>query len=153
LTSGLAMGLAASSGDALVGLGTIWWMRRGGKNVIPIRYVSIAADNTALTPGMAGAGEAGVAMIGVYLWVTIGNGFRFGPRYLLASYWLSLIGFGLQMLFVPFWAQHMTIGIGMLISGAVVPLYALVLINRLTAQKNAAEQLSNAKSRFVANVS
>ena len=153
LTSGLAMGLAASSGDALVGLGTIWWMRRGRKNVIPLRYVSIAADNTALTLGMAGAGEAGVAMIGVYLWVTIGNGFRFGPRYLLASYWLSLIGFGLQMLFVPFWAQHMTIGIGMLISGAVVPLYALVLINRLTAQKNAAEQLSNAKSRFVANVS
>jgi hypothetical protein len=81
---------------------------------------------------MAGAGEAGVAMIGVYLgsrsqWIPIWS------TLLLASYWLSLIGFGLQMLFVPFWAQHMTIGVGMLISGAVVPLYALVLINRLTA--------------------
>ncbi len=153
VTPGLSMGLAASSGDALVGLCTISILRRSRRHAIPLRYLSIFADNTALTLGMAGAGEAGVAMIGVYLWVTIGNGFRFGPRYLLTSYWLSLLGFGLQMLFVPFWEQHRTIGIGMFISGAVVPLYALVLINRLMAQKNAAEQLSNAKSRFVANVS
>jgi len=147
------MALAASSGDALVGLGTIWILRHSRRHAIPLRYLSIIADNTALTLGMAGAGEAGVAMIGVYLWVTIGNGFRFGPRYLLTSYWLSLFGFGLQIFFVPFWEQHRTIGIGMFISGAVVPPYALVLINRLMAQKNAAEQLSNAKSRFVANVS
>ncbi len=153
ITTGLSMGLAASSGDALVGLCIIWWLRRSHEHVVPLRYVAITADNVALTLGMAGAGEAGVAMIGVYLWVTIGNGFRFGPRYLLASYWMSLLGFGLQLLFVPFWEQHRMIGVGMLISGAIVPLYALVLIIRLTAQKDAAEQLSNAKSRFVANVS
>jgi len=153
LTRGLIMGLAASSGDALVGIFVIWWLRRSRKYVVPLRYTAIAADNIALTLGMAGAGEAGVAMIGVYLWVTIGNGFRFGPRFLLASYWLALVGFSLQLIFVPFWAQHLMIGIGMLISGAIVPLYVLVLIVRLTAQKDAAEQLSNAKSRFVANVS
>ena len=152
-TLGLGMGLAASTGDAFVGLGVIWWLRRSRKYVVPLRYAAIAADNTALTLGMAGAGEAGVAMIGVYLWVTIGNGFRFGPRFLLASYWLALFGFSLQLIFVPFWSQHLIIGIGMLISGAIVPLYVLVLIIRLTAQKDAAEQLSNAKSRFVANVS
>ena len=153
VTPGLAMGLGASSGDALVGLGAIWWLRRSKRHVVPLRYLAIGADNIALTLGMAGAGEAGVAMIGVYLWVTIGNGFRFGPRFLLASYWLSLACFSLQLVFVPFWEHHLMIGIGMLISGAIVPLYVLVLIIRLTAQKDAAEQLSNAKSRFVANVS
>jgi two-component system sensor histidine kinase RpfC len=102
---------------------------------------------------MAGAGEAGVAMIGIYLWVTIGNGFRFGPKYLLSSYWLSLVGFGLQLLFVPFWQQHKVVGVGLLLATAIVPLYVLVLLIRLTGQKEAAEQLSNAKSRFVANVS
>ncbi|MCC7325396.1 MAG: response regulator [Burkholderiales bacterium] len=153
MTAGLAMGLAASSGNALIGLGAIAWLRRDRKHVVALRYLSIVSDNTALTLGMAGAGEAGVAMVGVYLWVTIGNGFRFGPRYLLASYWLSILGFGLQMLFVPFWEQHRSIGVGLMIAGAILPLYVLVLINRLTAQKDAAEQLSNAKSRFVANVS
>lgn len=153
LTRGLLMGLAASSGDALVGIFVIWWLRRSRKYVVPLRFTAIAADNIALTVGMAGAGEAGVAMIGVYLWVTIGNGFRFGPRYLLTSYWLALTGFAMQLIFVPFWEQHLMIGLGMLISGAIVPLYALMLLIRLTAQKDAAEQLSNAKSRFVANVS
>lgn len=153
LTSGLTLGLVASSGSILVGTVAIWWLRRSREHVIALRYVAIASDNLALTVGMAGAGEAGIAMIGVYLWVTIGNGFRFGPRYLLISYWLSLIGFGSQLLLVPFWAQHRMIGMGLLISGAIVPLYVLVLLIRLTAQKEAAEQLSNAKSRFVANVS
>jgi two-component system sensor histidine kinase RpfC len=115
--------------------------------------LGIIADNTALTIGMAGAGEGGVAMIGVYLWVTIGNGFRFGPRYLLASYWLSIVGFGLQLVLVPFWEQHRVVGAGLFLAGAIVPLYVLVLLIRLTGQKEAAEQLSNAKSRFVANVS
>jgi two-component system sensor histidine kinase RpfC len=102
---------------------------------------------------MAGGDEAGVPLIGMYLWVTVGNGFRFGPRYLLASYWLSLCGFAALLVFVPFWQTHRPIGVGFMLALAVVPLYVLVLLSRLTAQKDAAEQLSNAKSRFVANVS
>ena len=90
----------------------IWWMRGHKLHRVPLRYLGIVSDNTALTLGMAGAGESGVAMIGVYLWVTIGNGFRFGPRFLMASYWASILGFGLQLLFVPFWAQHQAIGLG-----------------------------------------
>ena len=153
ITPGLATGLVASSGDVLVGACMISWLRRTKIHTAPLRFVGIVADNVALTIGMAGAGEGGVAMFGVYLFVTVGNGFRFGPRYLLASYWLSLAGFALQLLFVPYWSQHRAIGVGLLIAEAIVPLYVLVLLIRLTAQKDAAEQLSNAKSRFVANVS
>ena len=153
LHPGLALGLIAGTFDAVVGIGMIWWIQRGGAHVVPLRYLGILSDNMALTLGMAGAGEGGVAMIGVYLWVTVGNGFRFGPRYLLTSYWLSLAGFTLLLLFVPFWMQHRAVGIGLLLAIAIVPLYVLVLLIRLTAQKDAAEQLSNAKSRFVANVS
>jgi two-component system sensor histidine kinase RpfC len=124
----------------------IWRLRHDSPPIIRLRLLGIIADNTALTIGMAGAGEGGVAMIGVYLWVTIGNGFRFGPRYLLASYWLSLVGFGLQLVLVPFWGQHRVVGAGLFIAGAIVPLYVLVLLIRLTGQKEAAEQLSNAKA-------
>ena len=112
------MGFAASMGDAFVGAWMIWWMRRNKSHRVPLRYLGIASDNTALTIGMAGAGEGGVAMIGVYLWVTIGNGFRFGPRFLMASYWASIVGFGLQLLLVPFWLQHRAIGVGFMMAGA-----------------------------------
>jgi two-component system sensor histidine kinase RpfC len=153
LTNGLWMGLIASVGDCFIAAIMIWRLKSGRANVTRLRYLGIIADNSALTLGMAGAGEGGVAMIGVYLWVTIGNGFRFGPRYLLASYWLSIVGFGLQLALVPFWEHHRVVGAGLFLAGAIVPLYVLVLLIRLTGQKEAAEQLSNAKSRFVANVS
>ena len=153
ITPGLWMVLTASLGDIAVATYMIWRLRRSNPPIVRLRLLGIIADNTALTIGMAGAGEAGVALIGVYLWVTIGNGFRFGPRYLLASYWLSIVGFGLQLALVPFWEQHRVVGAGLFLAGAIVPLYVLVLLIRLTGQKEAAEQLSNAKSRFVANVS
>lgn len=150
---GLLMGLIASTSDAIVGIAMIAMLRHGSARGPAMRYLGIVADNVALTVGIAGAGEAGVAMIGVYLWVTIGNGFRFGPRYLLASYWFSIAGLAALCTFAPFWLQHRAVGAGLLLALAIVPLYVLVLLIRLTAQKDAAEQLSNAKSRFVANVS
>jgi len=39
------------------------------------------------------AGEAGVAMIGVYLFITLGNGFRYGRAYLFACQALCLFGY------------------------------------------------------------
>jgi len=153
LTHGLAVALALSGANTLVGVWMFWWLRTHTARPPAMRYLGLCSDLFSATLGMAGSDEAGVPLIGVYLWVTVGNGFRFGPRYLLASYWISLTGFLLLMLFVPFWQKHAGIGVSFGLILAVVPLYVLVLLSRLTAQKNEAEQLSNAKSRFVANVS
>jgi two-component system, sensor histidine kinase RpfC len=153
ISPGLLMGLAAGTGNAIVGAAMIWALRARKVGAVPLRYIGAISDAVALSVGMAGAGEYGVAVIGVYLWVTIGNGFRFGPKYLRFSYWLSILGFALQLLLVPFWDQHMIVGVGLLLALAIVPIYVLLLLIRLTAQKDEAEQLSNAKSRFVANVS
>jgi two-component system sensor histidine kinase RpfC len=153
ITAGLSTAMVAAGAAALIGLVMIVVLSRSRAHVVPLRYLGILTDMTAISVGMAGANEGGVPMIGVYLWVTVGNGFRFGPRYLMAAYWLQMVGFGLQLLFVPFWITHRAIGLGLLLALAIVPLYVLVLLSRLTAQKDAAEQLSSAKSRFVANVS
>jgi two-component system, sensor histidine kinase RpfC len=150
---GLTLGALAANGAMLIGALMILRLRRNPERPASLRYLGILTDIAAVTLGMAGADEGGVPMIGVYLWVTVGNGFRFGPRFLLVAYWLSLVGFTLLLLYVPFWITHRAIGIGLLIAISVVPIYVLVLLSRLTAQKDAAEQLSNAKSRFVANVS
>jgi len=150
---GLNLALAAAASALAAGIWMLWWFRHHKHRPRPMRYFGIAADLVPLTIGLSGSGEAGVPLIGVYLWVTIGNGFRFGARYLLVAYWISLACFALLLLFVPYWQAHQAIGIGFGVVLAVVPLYVLVLLSRLTAQKDAAEQLSNAKSRFVANVS
>jgi two-component system sensor histidine kinase RpfC len=152
-TPGLIASLVASGGAAIVGIWMIRRLRKSKSHAVPLRYLAIISDVAAITIGMAGADEGGVPFVGVYLWVTVGNGFRFGPRYLLASYWLSLVGYAYLLFFVPFWVQHRAFAVGLLVVLGIVPLYVLVLLTRLTAQKDAAEQLSNAKSRFVANVS
>jgi two-component system sensor histidine kinase RpfC len=118
-----------------------------------MRSFGIAADIIPITAGLFLAEEIGVPLVGLYLWITVGNGFRFGPRYLLQSYLLSGLCFALLLAFSPFWQQHRLIGIGLAILLGAIPLYVLVLLSRITAQRKAVEQLSEAKSRFVANVS
>lgn len=147
----LAMGAGATTLSA--GVWMLWRFRASPVRSSPMRLFGISADLIPLTVGLWGADEAGVPLVGLYLWVTVGNGFRFGPRYLMAAYWLSLACYMLLLGFVPFWQLHRAIGVGYGLVLATIPLYVLVLLSRLTAQKDAAVQLSNAKSRFVANVS
>ena len=152
-TPGLVTSVVASGVAALVGAWMVRRLNRSKDNVVSLRYLGIVNDKAVITIAMGGANEGGVPFVGLYLWVTVGNGFRYGPRYLLAAYWLSLVGYSCLLLFVPFWIQHRAFALGLLVVLGVVPLYVQVLLTRLTAQKEAAEQLSNAKSRFVANVS
>ena len=64
ITPGLTLGLVASTSDAIVGIVMIVMLRHGIGRGPNMRYLGIVADNTALTLGIAGAGEGGVAMIG-----------------------------------------------------------------------------------------
>jgi two-component system sensor histidine kinase RpfC len=152
-TPGLRLAIIAGTSCGLAGLFMLRYFHTHTERPAWLRYFGIGADLIPLTIGLAGIDETGVPLIGVYLWVILGNGFRFGPRYLMAAYWLSGACFALLMLLLPFWQTHRALGIGFMLILATVPLYVLVLLSRLTAQKDAAEQLSNAKSRFVANVS
>ncbi len=145
----LACGLVTGS----AGVWMLFRFHRDPSRPSSLRSFGIAADLIPITAGLFLAGEIGVPLVGLYLWITVGNGFRFGPRYLLQSYALSGVCFSILLFFAPFWQQHRAIGIGLAIVLGTIPLYVLVLLSRLTAQKEAAEQLSNAKSRFVANVS
>src|SRR5262249_35426003 len=57
------------------------------------RLFGIFVDNAANTAFLLIAGEAGTFVFGIYLFVTFGNGFRYGRRYLLVSQALSIAGF------------------------------------------------------------
>ncbi len=99
-----------------------------------------------------GAGLAAV-MYPIYLWVTFGNGFRYGARYLVGSAAISLVGFGYVLWSTPYWQQTIGIGYGLLIALVCLPAYVVSLIRKLTEAKAAAEAASQAKSRFLATIS
>lgn len=98
-------------------------------------------------------GEAGAPLYGIYLWVTFGNGFRYGVRSLYVSHAMSLAGFGAVIAFNPFWHQHALMAGGFLILLAAVPLYGAVLLKGVTKAQDKAEQANEAKSRFLSIMS
>jgi two-component system, sensor histidine kinase RpfC len=98
-------------------------------------------------------GEVGAPLYGIYLWVTFGNGFRYGVRSLYGSHAMSLAGFGAVVAFNPFWHQHALMAGGFLILLAAVPLYGAVLLKGVTTAQDKAEQANEAKSRFLSVMS
>ena len=117
------------------------------------RLVGMIADLGASTYGMLATGPFGAPLYVVFLWVTFGNGFRYGARYLYVATTLSALGFGLILYLSPYWSALKTLGAGLWIGIIVLPIYVSALINRLNEATARAEEASRAKSLFLANVS
>jgi two-component system sensor histidine kinase RpfC len=96
--------------------------------------------------------EYGAPLFVVYLWVTIGNGFRYGIEYLLTSALLSIIGFLWVATNSSFWSDLPAMVATGVVVMTVVPVYMAVLLKRLQTEKTRAE-VANRESRFIANIS
>jgi two-component system sensor histidine kinase RpfC len=95
----------------------------------------------------------GAPWYGVFLWVTLGNGFRYGERFLYLSGAASLIGFGTVVLITPYWEKHADLAIGLVVTLLVIPSYSAILIRRLNEAKAQADAASRAKSDFLSRMS
>ncbi len=123
------------------------------KPSVPRRLLSILMDVGALSYVIAPLGELGAPWFTVYLWVTFGNGFRFGEKYLYLSGVLSVMGFTYVLAKNSFWQDHLGLGISLLIALIALPGYAAVLIRRLRTERIRAQEASQAKSEFLARMS
>ena len=121
---------------------------------MPIRrLIGIVNDAGGITFGMLYAGELGVPIYLFYLWITFGNGFRFGRRYLYAALVASLIGFSAVLLTVDYWQQHRSLGLGLWLGMILVGMYFSTLVARLTKALQHEEAVNQAKRRFISSVS
>lgn len=120
---------------------------------VPRRVSGVVMDISAFSIAMTVTGEVGAPWWGGFLWVTFGNGLRYGERYLYLSAVLSLVGFSVALMFNEFWSANMALGVGLLAALIVLPLYAGKLTRRLHAERLRAEQASQAKSEFLAKMS
>jgi two-component system sensor histidine kinase RpfC len=117
------------------------------------RYLGMVADNAVTSFCLMQMGEGGAVVIGVYLFITFGNGFRYGRRYLHACQALGVAGFTAVLVLSDFWSHHVAIGTGFLIGLVILPFYVGVLAERIENAKKRADEANQAKGRFVANVS
>lgn len=120
---------------------------------VPRRIAACFLDAITLSTALHLGDEVTAPLYGIYLWVTLGNGFRYGTNYLLLSAVISALGFGATIATTPLWYKHPALAAGLWITLIVVPAYVAKLIRMLHAAKLAAEAASQAKSRFLATVS
>jgi two-component system sensor histidine kinase RpfC len=117
------------------------------------RVIGAALDMISLSVVMYHSGAESVPLFLLYFWVVLGNGFRYGPRYLFISQAITLVGFSVAIIWGSFWQEHRTFGISLLLMLALLPLYAAFLIKQLHSAIDTAKQANEAKSRFLANMS
>jgi two-component system sensor histidine kinase RpfC len=111
------------------------------------------ADVAAISWYMAVFGEAAGWLLLLYIWVTLGSGFRFGARYLLSELAMSVVGFSIVLYVNDFWREHVSLGVGLLLAMTAVSLYVLSLVRRMFDAIARAEAANLAKRRFISVVS
>jgi two-component system sensor histidine kinase RpfC len=117
------------------------------------QLLALLADISAVTFGMLMTEETGVLFFGIYIWVTIGNGIRYGARSLVLSQVLSIAGFAIVLLQNRFWSEHHTFAAGLMLMLVMIPLYTFKLLERLNLAIRVASEANKAKSIFLANMS
>ncbi|MDQ7058352.1 MAG: ATP-binding protein [Ghiorsea sp.] len=117
------------------------------------KILGITGDMSMATFVLYFAGEAGILALPVYLWVIIGNGFRYGPKYLRISALLAIIGASTVLAMDSYWTNHYWVSFVLLVTITAVPLYMSILLKQLHEAIHKAEQANKAKSQFLANMS
>ncbi len=117
------------------------------------RVAGIVLDVGACTAAMFFEPFRAAPLFTILLWVTFGNGFRYGRSYLAISAALSAAGFGAVVFTQDYWADHRALATGLLVGLVVLPAYVASLLRKLTAAFAQAREASQAKSQFLANMS
>jgi two-component system, sensor histidine kinase RpfC len=117
------------------------------------RVLAATLDISTVTFFMSQAGSHGLPLFLVYIWVALGQGFRYGTRYLLISLALSVFGFAAVLATSEFWHDYLGPGIGLMIGMIVLSMYVRSLVTKLFDALARAEAANQAKRRFISVVS
>src|SRR6185369_14409019 len=117
------------------------------------RIIALIADIATTTWTMWYFEDKALPSVLVYVWVTLANGFRYGPAYLLISLGASLAGFATVLATSKFWENHLAAGVGLALGLVALSLYVLSLVKRMFDALAHAEAANQAKRRFISVVS
>lgn len=131
----------------------LWAYGQKETNWTTRRYASILLDSTTVSVALILYGETAMPLFPVYLWVILGNGFRFGISWLALSAILGVAGFLLASQINPIFTEFPAIVPGLLLSLILIPVYVAVLLRKLNSIVRSADHANAAKSNFLANMS
>jgi len=120
----------------------------------PVRRVlAMINDYVALGYSIIAGCTVMLPIYAVIVWITVGNGMRFGRYYLYVAAILAQITTAFIFALTPNWQSDPTLAITLSLTVLIVPTYASVLLRRIEIAKQTAEAASTAKSKFLAQAS
>ncbi|MBD9656386.1 hybrid sensor histidine kinase/response regulator [Pseudomonas sp. PDM12] len=117
------------------------------------RLFAMAHDYMGISFAMIVGGEGALPVYAALLWVTLGNGMRFGSRYLAAATLIALSMLVMIFLLTPFWRGQPYMFLMLVVTTIVVPAYAHILLKRTRIASQEAIAANQEKSRFLAQAS
>ncbi|WP_022971563.1 ATP-binding protein, partial [Xanthomonas maliensis] len=117
------------------------------------RVIGMLLDYVSMGAIMAIQGEPASPLYAVVMWVTIGNGLRYGSNYLRTATAMGSMSFLVAILVSPYWKDNPYLSWGLWLGLIAVPLYFDSLLRAMTRAVREARHANQAKSRFLANMS
>jgi two-component system sensor histidine kinase RpfC len=117
------------------------------------RLVAAFADLSTISFQIHLGSDTGAVFYPLLLWTVMGNGFRFGVRWLAIAGLVAFCCFLAVVLATPFWRAYPPLSAGLLAALLIIPAYSATLIRKLEAARQQAEVANAAKTMFLATVS
>jgi two-component system sensor histidine kinase RpfC len=136
-----------------VALAIVTWLLMRPRASNPRRILGMVADYSLMGVGLYLLGAYGAPLYVILMWVTVGNGLRYGPGFLYLAIGFAVATFLTVILSTPYWATNPWLGWALLAGLVAIPLYLLSLLKALVRATEAARTANEAKSRFLANMS
>ncbi|ALN62709.1 sensory/regulatory protein rpfC [Lysobacter antibioticus] len=141
------------SAESLVGLGLMAAIvRQPGASHLR-RWIGMIADYSTLAMLMSLDAPALAPLYVIVLWVTIGNGLRYGTTYLYTAASLAGASFLAVILKNDYWRGQPYLSAGLWLGLVAIPAYLSSLLRNLQKATEDARRANEAKSRFLANMS
>ncbi len=137
----------------LIAVVLYWRVARHPGHSLPRRLFAMTLDYSSLVFTIVVGGEAMLPLFAVMIWVTVGNGLRYGARYLLIAIGMTMISMAVVTWFTPYLREHHNLVITLTLTALIVPSYAVSLLRRTEEARKAALEANLAKSRFLAQAS
>lgn len=101
---------------------------------------AIFLDELSFCLAMWRGGEALAVVAWLPIFMSLGNGLRFGMRIAVYSTGLAAVGMTTVFLVVPYWRASGAASAGLVLAAVFVPLYGVALARKLDLRRRAAEQ-------------
>jgi len=139
--------------QALIAGGILFWILRSPQANTARRVFAISNDYITITAMLALGGRPMAPIFVVLLWLTIGSGLRYGPRYLLFGAAASLLALGVTIFTNSYWKAQPFIASTALMVALLVPGYIYVMLRTMRRAHHAEQVANQAKGQFLSVMS